>query len=140
MIAWLKLFGHLPWFKALLPKDRQQFKPRYSRYYDLNLTTQINSGATMCIGIANRVLRRRPTYSVSQDLKEIQWSLVQLRTDLETGRDYMGYAAGHDDPARYTNDSTPTYRDAAGVLIERSYPIDFKWQDPRPYHNAPNSF
>ena len=54
--------------------------------------------------------------------------------------DYMGYAGGHDDPARYTNDSAPTLRDAAGVLIERSYPIDFKWQDPRPYHNAPNSF
>ena len=56
----------------------------YVRGHDLHIVPQINSGAAICLGMANRVLRRRPTFNFNIDPKKVAWNLRQLRIGMET--------------------------------------------------------
>jgi len=58
LAAWKRLFAGRPGIKEQLPEDLKKLQPTYTRGYDLHTVPQISSGAAICLGIANRVLRR----------------------------------------------------------------------------------
>ena len=73
----------------------------------------------------------RPTFNVNTDPKMIERNLMQLRTGVQTGRDFIGFLQTKDNSIGFMSGSAPTLRDAAGVLTEQTFPIDMKWKDTR---------